>query len=92
MVFDVSCAFVYTKIKRTVYIELPVEDPRSTDGSQVGKLMRALYGARDAPQAWFEELSGTLGGIGFTQSKRFPGIFWHREWEVALVAHVDDLL
>ena len=54
MVLDVSCAFLYAPIKRTVYIELPEEDQKSQTGEWVGKLEKALYGTRDAPQAWLE--------------------------------------
>ena len=44
MVLDVSCAFLYAPIKRTVYIELPEEDQKSQTGEWVGKLEKALYG------------------------------------------------
>lgn len=57
----------------------------------VGKLERAPCGTRDAPQAWFEELSWTLGAMSLSQSKLFPGIVRHRR-DVTLLAHVDDLL
>ena len=91
-VLDVSCAFLYADINRRVYIELPAEDPGSTSGKVVGKLEKALYGTRDAPQAWLDELSKTLVGIGFTMTARFPGVYFHERLEVALVTHVDDLL
>ena len=92
MVLDVSCAFLYADINRRVYIELPAEDPGSISGEVVGKLEKALYGTRDAPQAWLDELSKTLVGIGFTMSARLPGLYFHERLEVALVTHVDDLL
>ena len=52
MVMDVKCAFLYGEIRRNVYIELPHTDPRYGDGSVVGKLKKAMYGTRDAPQIW----------------------------------------
>ena len=73
-------------------IELPAEDPESISGIVVGKPEKALFGTRDAPQAWLDELSKTLVGIGFTMSARFPGLYFHERLEVALVTHVDDLL
>ena len=75
-----------------MYIELPAEDPGSISGKVVGKLEKASYGTRDAPQAWLHELSKTLVGIGFTMSARFPGLYFQDRLEVALVTHVDDLL
>ena len=75
-----------------MYIELPAEDPGSTSGKVVGKLGKAFSGTRDAPQAWLDELSKNLVGIGLTTSARFPGLYFHERLEVALVTHVDDLL
>ena len=68
MVLDISCAFLYADIKRRIYIELPEEDPESKTGNMVGRLEKALYGTRDAPQAWHEELSKTLQELGFKMS------------------------
>ena len=92
MVLDVSCAFLYADIKRRVYIELPTEDPASASGTMVGKLEKAMYGTRHAPQAWLDELSRTLTAIGFKMSIRYPGVYFHEQLEVAMVTHVDDLL
>jgi hypothetical protein len=92
MVLDVSCAFLYAPIKRTVYIELPEEDSKSSSGEWVGKLEKALYGTRDAPQAWLEELGATLEELGFSASAHYPGVYYHSGMDVSMVTHVDDLL
>ena len=92
MVLDVSCAFLYADIKRRVYIELTTEDPESINGNMVGTLEKVLYGTRDAPQAWHDELSRTLTEIGLTTSARSPNLYLHEWLEEAMVAHVDDLL
>jgi hypothetical protein len=92
MVLDVSCAFLYAPIKRTVYIELPEEDSKSSSGEWVGRLEKALYGTRDAPQAWLEELGSTIEGLGFTASVHYPGVYYHPGLDVTMVTHVDDLL
>ena len=55
MVLDVKGAFLHGKTKRNVYIWLPSEDPRSQEGL-MGKLNKAMYGTRDAPQVWQEEV------------------------------------
>jgi hypothetical protein len=92
MVLDVSCAFLYAPIKRSVYIELPEEDQKSLSGEWVGKLEKALYGTRDAPQAWLEELGSTLTELGFEASVHYPGVYYHPKLDVSMVTHVDDLL
>ena len=92
LALDVSCAFLYAKAKRELYVELPVEHPRSQGGAHVGRLLKAMYGTRDAPQRWFEELAKTLKEIGFVSSKLHPGVYHHPGRDVYVVAHVDDLL
>ena len=72
-----SCAFLCADINRWVYIEQPTEDLASASGTTVGKLEKALYGARDAPQGWLDKLSKTLTAIGFKMSVRYPGLFFH---------------
>ena len=91
MALDVSCAFLYAKVARETYIELPSEDPLAGDGNFVGRLRKALYGTRDAPQLWQRELETTLNGLGFKGSRLHPGFFYHEGWNVALVSHIDDL-
>ena len=91
-VLDVSCAFLYADINRRVYVELPAEDPESISGIVVVKPEKAFSGTRDSPQAWLDEFSKTLVGIGFKMSARFPGLYFHERLEVALVTHVDDFL
>ena len=77
MALDVSCAFLYAKVAREIYIELPSEDPLAGDGNFVGRLRKALYGTRDAPQLWQRELETTLNGLGFKGSRLHPGFFYH---------------
>ena len=75
-----------------MYIELPEEDSKSSSGEWVGRLEKALYGTRDAPQAWLEELGATLTELGFEASAHFPGVYFYRGLGVSMVTHVDDLL
>ena len=93
MALDVSCAFLYVKVSREIYIEeLPSEDLLAGDGNFVGRLRKTLYGTRDAPQLWQRELETTLNGLGFKGSRLDPGFFYHDGQNVALVSHVDDRL
>ena len=92
MVIDVKKAFLYGVIHRNVYIELPDEDPESQKGALVGKLDKAMYGTRDAPAMWQEELERTLTANGFVASVATPCVYLHPELGVSAVAHVDDIL
>ena len=85
-------SFLYAKTTRDLFIELPAEDPLSKSGEYMGKLKKALYGTRDAPQAWLDELSGALQQLGFVPSRLHPGVYYNPVKDMMLVAHVDDLL
>ena len=91
MVIDVQGAFLYGKTKRNVYIWLPSEDPNSKLGL-MGKLDKAMYGTRDAPQVWQEEVRGTMKSLGFKECVTQPGIYHHEERGLQVVSHVDDFL
>ena len=89
---DVSQAFLYGKVDKTIYMFQP---RGHSDGTRrVCKLRRSLYGLKQAPRIWGEHLRGTLLGLGFTQSPMDPSLYsivrdgvplWIVDW-------VDDML
>ena len=91
MILDVKCAFLYGECKRVIYIELPLQDPRHGTGV-VGRLVKAMYGTRDAPQIWAGEVSKALESLGFACSVLQPSVFVHRGREMLVIVHVDDFL
>ena len=91
MVLDVKRAFLYGKARRDIYIKLPPEDPMYGTGV-VGKLERSLYGTRDAPQIWQDELKSSMEELGFRSCLSNPGVYIQDETGVLAVAHVDDVL
>ena len=92
MIMDVKCAFLYGHIKRKVYIELPPQDPKFGDGNLVGRLIKSMYGTRDAPQIWQEVVNETMTALGFEASKLQPSLYFHRDRKMIVVVHVDDFL
>ncbi len=42
-----------------------------------GKLLKSMYGTRDAAPNWEEEYSSTMIEIGFRQGKSSPCVFYH---------------
>ena len=81
MALDISCAFLYAKVPRDLH-----RAPRRVEGKYVGRLKKALYGTRDAPQLWQKELGSTLKDLGFKDSPLHPGFFYHEDRDIA-----DDL-
>ena len=86
LLLDIRKAFLYDKISKTVYIELPSEDPMFKGGNMVGKLDKALYGTRDAPAAWQAELEKTMTSCVHSLPVLTP------LWKIRVVGHVDDLM
>ena len=64
MLLDVKKAFLYGQLKRRVYIELPPEDEKREGGQMMGMLNKAMYGLRDAPQVWQQEVRRLMSGMG----------------------------
>ena len=75
MLMDVTGAFLYGYMRRRVYIELPPEETKGQD--VVGRLVKALYGLRDAPLIWKAHLAGSLREVGFEECPVMPGVFRH---------------
>ena len=92
MIMDVKCAFLYGQCSRRIYIELPHRDPRAGDGRVVGRLQRALYGTRDAPQIWAKEVENTMKSLGFIVCLSQPSVFRHVDKDLVVIVHVDDFL
>jgi hypothetical protein len=92
MLMDVKCAFLYGKMKRDLYVELPREDNRRQGGRMIGKLNKAMYGTRDAPLIWQEEVVKVMESLGFKSSTLQPMLFYNREKDLTVLAHVDDFL
>jgi hypothetical protein len=89
MLLDVKCAFLYGKTKRTVYIELPPEDPNHRCGKYYGLLEEAMCGARDAPQIWQEVVAEVMMRLEFKASLHHPSVYFHPERDIRVIARVD---
>ena len=85
---DVKKAYFYGIPDRTLYVRLP---PELNMGKEVvGKLVRCMYGTRDAGAIWENCYSSCLVNMGFIQGVSSPCCFVHPEWHVMVVVHGDD--
>ena len=92
MLMDVTAAFLYGWCERPLYMDIPLEDPASQDPTKIAKLVRSLYGTRDAPQLWGKHVARTLADLGYVESKGMPGIFFQPVKGTEIALHVDDFL
>ena len=81
---------LYGKTPRDIYIQLPDEDPMSINKDYVGKILKAMYGTRDAPAVWQEEIRALVTSMNFTQSRINPCVYYNRERDLRVNVHVDD--
>ena len=92
---DFVLAFPQADVDVEIFMEIPagVEVP---EGDYVCKLLKNLYGLRQAAKTWFDHLRDSLllpvseGGYGFKQSKVDPCIFYKEH--ITLIVWVDDCL
>lgn len=89
--YDVVGAFLNASRDQhpTVICELP--EGYRIPGKCV-KLKRALYGLKDSPLLWYNELSTTLRENELIASKEEPCLFFNRDRSILLIFYVDDIL
>ena len=84
---DVRRAYFYARSKRDVHAELPSED---AEEGYCGKLVKSMYGTRDAAQNWEMEYTGFMKSLGFAQGIATPCVFYHQERDIRIAVHGDD--
>ena len=87
---DISRAYFNANIGREVYVEMPPEAgvPKGT----VGRLIKCMYGTRDAAQGWESTYCAALLRLGFSRGAANPCLFTHKSRNVRLCVHGDDFL
>ncbi|GJX52189.1 ribonuclease H-like domain-containing protein, partial [Tanacetum coccineum] len=90
---DVNNAFMYSDLNEDVYMDLP---PRYYDEfeTKVCKLVKSLYGLKQALRQWNEKLTSALNENGFRQSINDYSLFVKNKNNVllALLVYVDDIV
>lgn len=62
---DVNNAFLHGPLQEQVFMKQPPGFVDKTKPGYVCKLVKALYGLRQAPRAWYQELRSCVLGLGF---------------------------
>ena len=58
----------------------------------VGKLLKAMYGTRDAPAVWLGEIRSLMMSLKFIQSRINPCVYYNPDRDLRVNVHVDDFL
>ncbi|KAH9404753.1 hypothetical protein TYRP_000584 [Tyrophagus putrescentiae] len=88
---DVKTAFLNSDVDRELYCSPP---DGLKDGSKVWRLLKSLYGLRQAPHCWHKKLCQILKDDGFVQGKVDQCVFVRKttEGETLVLVYVDDVL
>jgi transposase InsO family protein len=93
---DVSSAFLNGELDESVYMKLP--EGFSVDGDDgtvvwVLKLLKSLYGLKQAGRCWSKKLHEVLTNLGFirTESEHSFYIYEHNGVKILVPVYVDDL-
>ena len=86
---DVKRAHFLLDATRELYVELPPECQK--EGKDlVGKLLKSLYGTRDAASNWEKTIRKVMEMLGFITSKGTPCNFYHPLRDLRCTVHGDD--
>ena len=89
MILDAEKAHLHAYAEREMFVELPLE--RRRPGS-CGRLVRSLYGTRDAPSLWEKFAASQLDGLGFIRGLASSWVLWHASRDLVAVVHGDDFV
>ncbi|CAI7830647.1 unnamed protein product [Closterium sp. NIES-53] len=89
---DVKNAFLYALVDSVIHVEQP--HTYGEGDSRVSQLQKSLYGIKQAPRLWQQNLRNILLEIGFKQLPHDHGMY-RRDFRgeyILLTVYVDDLL
>lgn len=94
MHLDVKTAFLHGDLKETVFVKQPDGYVKEGSEQKVYRLVKALYGLRQAPRCWNLKLDGVLKELGFERCMHEQAVYVRNKGAdiVILCVYVDDLL
>jgi len=89
---DFCAAFLYPQLKEQIYLQLP--ELFGSDSGKIVKLLKTLYGLKQASHEWYNALVKVLKEFGFKQAPEDVDqcLFIHEKYDIELCSHVDDCI
>jgi hypothetical protein len=88
-VLDARKAHLHAFAKRTVFVQLP---PEVGEPGYCARLVRCLYGTRDAPKCWEAFLAEQLVALGFARGRASSCCYFNAALDVRCIVHGDDFV
>ena len=91
---DVKSAFLNGVLFEEVYVQQPQGYVRKGQEHKVYRLLKAFYGLRQAPRAWYSHLNKCLLKLGFVKCTYEHAVYTRKHNTESLVVgvYVDDLI
>ncbi|GJT41838.1 ribonuclease H-like domain, reverse transcriptase, RNA-dependent DNA polymerase [Tanacetum coccineum] len=91
---DVKSAFLHGDLKEEVYVTQPEVFLKGQDNGKVYRLIKALYGLRQAPHAWNIKLDNTLKSLDFKKCALEQAIYTNTSKDSTLLigVYVENLI
>jgi hypothetical protein len=89
---DVKTAFLLGLLDEEIYMEIPEGFELHNVRGKVCKLLKSLYGLKQASRVWNRKLHGKLESLGFVRSEADHCLYIHHEMGIYIAIWVDDIL
>ena len=91
MVADTKRAHFRAKSKRTMHVQLPLEDIGPGEEGPCGRLSYSMYGTRDEAANWSEECTQRLVEVGLKAGRATPLVFGRKQSALRAYIRGDDV-
>lgn len=92
---DVKSAFLHGKLDEEIFMEQPEGFVIPGLEDKVARLLKTIYGLKQASRVWNVQIDAFLKEIGFTRTYSDTGVYVYRRQEgnivIMLVLYVDDM-
>jgi hypothetical protein len=75
---DVTAAYLNGLLEENIYMEIPEGFGNNKNGTKMLKLVKGLYGLKQAGRVWYNTLSRHLRSLNYIQSRADPCIFFKK--------------
>ena len=91
---DVKTAFLHSELAESIYMEIPegLKPEKGNLPGQVCRLIKTIYGLKQAPHAWYGKINEFFSEHGFYRSEKDHSLFVHGNRRLIILLYVDDLI
>jgi hypothetical protein len=90
---DIKSAYLNATLRDDIYMRAPPGYLKQNDQGKVLKLLRSLYGLKQAGFEWSEELASAFAKMGFSRSQVDQAVYYYRRTDkhMVITISVDDM-